>query len=67
MLSGAEGCASSSQWAGLPGLMDRAFRPGGGASRPGGGASREATGLVPTENELPVTGGTQEDGEEAIP
>ena len=40
--------------------------PMGGASRPEGGASREATGLVPTENELPVTGGMQEDGEEAI-
>ena len=40
--------------------------PVGRASRSEGGAFREATGMVPTENELPVTGGTQDNGEEAI-
>lgn len=38
----------------------------GRASRSEGGASREATGMVLTENELPVTGGMQENGKEAI-
>lgn len=31
-----------------------------------GGTSRQTTGMVPTENELPVTGGMQKDGVEAI-
>ena len=49
----------SGQWVGLMGVVGR-------ASRSEGGAFREATGMVPTENELPVTGGTQDNGEEAI-
>lgn len=66
MASGANGRDFQGRWTELSGQGVGLMGAVGRASRSEGRAFREGTCMIPTENELPVTGGMQENGEEVI-